>query len=93
MEKAPAKRKEVSFSVFSPPKIELNLGSEVKEKHLRILHVDDDVCYLEVSKEILLLEGSFEVDTAESVEEACRKMESTSYDAIVSDYEMPGKAG
>jgi PAS domain S-box-containing protein len=93
MEKAPAKRKEVFSPVFSPPQIELGLGSEIKERHLRILHVDDDVCYLEVSKEILSLEGSFEVDTAESVEEAYRKMESTSYDAIVSDYEMHGKNG
>ncbi len=93
MEKALAERKEASSLVYSPPQIELNLGSEVKEKHLRILHVDDNSSFLEVSKEILSLESNFEVDTAESAEEAYRKMNSTSYDAIVSDYQMPNKNG
>ena len=92
MEKAPAKHKEISPSVIPLPQIELNLG-EVKQKRLHILYVDDDASFLEVSKQILSLESSFEVDTAESVEEACTKMESASYDAIVSDYEMPIKNG
>ena len=92
MEKAPAKQKEISPSVIPLPQIELNLG-EVKQKRLHILHVDDDASFLEVSKQILSLESSFEVDTAESVEEAYTKMESASYDAIVSDYEMPIKNG
>ncbi|MGD0645334.1 MAG: PAS domain S-box protein, partial [Candidatus Bathyarchaeia archaeon] len=93
MEEASTKRKEVSSSVIQSPQIELNLASETKEKHLRILHVDDDTSFSEVSKQILSLESNFEVDTAESVEEAYKKMKTTSYDAIVSDYEMPIKNG
>jgi PAS domain S-box-containing protein len=93
MEKSQAKQKEVSSSVSLLPQIEFNLGAEVKEKRLHILHVDDDAAFLKVSKEILSLESNFEVDTAESAEEAYRKMNSTSYDAIVSDYQMPNKNG
>ena len=93
MEKSQAKQKEVSSSVSLLPQIEFNLGAEVKEKRLHILHVDDDAAFLKVSKEILSLESNFEVDTAESAEEAYRKMNSTSYDAIISDYQMPDKNG
>ena len=60
---------------------------------LRILLVDDDPCILGVSKEILEVEANFEVDTALSVDEAFKKMEEQSYDAVVSDYEMPQKNG
>jgi PAS domain S-box-containing protein len=93
MERSRAKQKEASSSVSLLPQIEFVLGTEVKEKRLHILHVDDDASFLEVSKEILSLESNFEVDTAESVEEAYRKIKSTSYDAIVSDYQMPNKNG
>jgi len=93
MEKAQAKEKQVSPSVSLLPKVEFDLGTELKEKRLHILHVDDDASFLEVSKEILSSESNFEVDTAESAEEAGRKMNSTSYDAIVSDYQMPNKNG
>ncbi len=93
MEKSHAKKAEVSTSTSLIPHVELDLIPEVKEKRLRLLHVDDDVSYLEVSKNILSLLGNFEVDTAKSAEEAYRKMNSNSYDAIVSDYEMPNKNG
>ncbi len=64
-----------------------------KKDCLRILHVDDDVCLLEVSKQILSTENNFEVDGALSVDEAFKKMEKGAYDAVVSDYEMPMKNG
>ncbi len=60
---------------------------------LRILHVNDDPCILEASKSILEMKGNFEVDTALSVDEAFRKMEQQTYDAVISDYEMPQKNG
>ncbi len=60
---------------------------------LRILHVDDDPGILEVSKSILELESNFEVDTASSVDEAFKKLEKRTYDAVISDYEMPQKNG
>jgi PAS domain S-box-containing protein len=93
MKKAQGKQKEASSSVSLLPQIGFSLGTEVKEKRLHILHVDDDASFLEVSKEILSLENNFEIDTAESAEEAYRKMSYTSYDAIVSDYQMPKKNG
>ena len=64
-----------------------------KKDSLHILHVDDDVCFLEVSKQILSMESNFEIDTALSVDEAFQKMEKQTFDAIVSDFEMPLKNG
>ena len=64
-----------------------------KKNLVRVLHVDDDLCFLEVSKQILLMERGFEVDNALSVDEAFKKMQSQVFDAIVSDYEMPQKNG
>jgi PAS domain S-box-containing protein len=64
-----------------------------KKDTLHILHVDDDVCLLEVSKQILLMENNFEIENVSSVDEAFQKMEQQTYDAIVSDYEMPQKNG
>jgi signal transduction histidine kinase len=60
---------------------------------IRVLHVDDDPFILEVSKQILEYEGNFQVETAFSVDQALKKMSSQSFDAIVSDYEMPQKTG
>jgi PAS domain S-box-containing protein len=60
---------------------------------LRILHVDDDIVFLEVSKQILEMEGKFEIANATSAEEAFQKLGKQAYDAIVSDYEMPSKDG
>ena len=57
------------------------------------MHVDDDLCLLEVSKQILSIENNFEIDNVISVDEAFKKMEKESYDAVVSDYEMPQKNG
>jgi PAS domain S-box-containing protein len=60
---------------------------------MKILHVDDDPSFLKVAKQILELQGQFEVETACSVEEAVEKMKEASYDAVVADYQMPGKDG
>ena len=72
--------------------IEISLNTKTTSK-IRILHVDDDSCFLEVSKSILELEGNFEVDGALSVDEAVKKLEEQSYDAVISDYELPQKNG
>ena len=39
------------------------------------------------------MENNFEIDNVTSVDEAFKKMEEQSYDAVVSDYEMPQKNG
>jgi DNA-binding NarL/FixJ family response regulator len=75
------------------PYVTIDLASSDNKKCLRILHVDDDPCFLETSKQILSMENNFKIDTATSVDEALQKMEKHAYDAVVSDYEMPLKNG
>jgi len=60
---------------------------------IRVLHVDDELGLLKVAKQCLELQGPFHVDTAGSVEEALNKLKEKEYDAVVSDYLMPGKDG
>jgi PAS domain S-box-containing protein len=71
---------------------EIVVGSDEK-KLIRVLHVDDELGLLKVAKRCLELQGPFQVDTAGSVEEARAKLEKERYDAVVSDYQMPGKDG
>ncbi|MGA9387753.1 MAG: PAS domain S-box protein, partial [Candidatus Bathyarchaeia archaeon] len=63
------------------------------EEKIRVLHVDDEPALLKVAKQCLEMQGPFRVDTASSVEEALVKLEKERYDAVVSDYQMPGKDG
>jgi PAS domain S-box-containing protein len=71
---------------------EIVVGSDEK-KLIRVLHVDDELGLLNVTKQCLELQGPFQVDTAGSVEEALNKLKEKEYDAVVSDYQMPGKDG
>ncbi|MCJ7423866.1 response regulator, partial [Candidatus Bathyarchaeota archaeon] len=71
---------------------EIVIGSTEK-KLIRVLHVDDELGLLKVAKQCLELQGPFHVDTACSVEEALNKLKEQEYDAVVSDYQMPGKDG
>ena len=56
---------------------------------IRVLHVDDDSSFVNVSKSILECEGPFSVEIAYSVDEALLKLKTEQYDVIISDYEMP----
>ena len=69
------------------------MAASNKKNVVRVLHVDDDLCLLEVSKQILSFENNFDIDNVTSVDEAIKKMEKEFYDAVVSDYEMPQKNG
>ena len=60
---------------------------------IRVLHVDDDDCFLEVSQDILMNKGSFVIDHASCVDKAFGKLAVVRYDVVVSDYEMPQKNG
>ncbi len=64
-----------------------------KRNVIRVLHVDDDLSTLEISKQILLDIGSFEIDNACNVADAFKKLATGQYDIVVSDYEMPQKDG
>jgi PAS domain S-box-containing protein len=71
---------------------EIVVDSTEKSK-ICVLHVDDEPALLRVTKQCLELEGMFQVDSVSSVEEALAKLEKERYDAVVSDYQMPGKDG
>lgn len=60
---------------------------------IRVLRVGVDSALLNVFKQIMELDQIFEVDLAFSVEEAFSKLANKTYDAIVSEYEMPQKDG
>jgi len=71
------------------PKIVVSLN----ERPIRVLHVDDEPGFLKIAKQCLEMQGQFQVDTASCVEEAFEKLKKEQYDAIISDYQMPGMDG
>ena len=60
---------------------------------IHVMYVDDEKSLLDVGKAFLEMTGELNVDTAASVQEAEIAMSKTHYDAIVSDYQMPGVSG
>jgi PAS domain S-box-containing protein len=58
-----------------------------------VLCVDDEPAFLDIVKLFLERTGIFTVDTADSAFTALEKLRKKSYDAIVSDYQMPGMDG
>lgn len=60
---------------------------------ITVLYVDDEETLLEIGKTYLELSGEISVDTALSADEGLQKIRKMAYDAIVSDYQMPGMDG
>lgn len=60
---------------------------------MKILLVDDNPFFLEVSKMYLEVFHDILSDAVESPLDALQKLENESYDAVVSDYEMPSMNG
>lgn len=58
----------------------------------KILYVDDEPLLLTLVRKFMEKKG-FLVDTAESAVSALELMEADSYDAVISDYQMPGMSG
>jgi len=58
-----------------------------------VLYVDDDPWLLEIGKMFLEKNSTFTVDTALSAQDALDRLATTQYNAIVSDYQMPGIDG
>ena len=60
---------------------------------ISVLYVDDEPPLLEIAKIFLEAEGEFAVDTLTSAQTALALLETTHYDAIISDYQMAEKDG
>ncbi|MEN6396403.1 MAG: PAS domain S-box protein [Methanoregula sp.] len=58
-----------------------------------ILYVDDEPGLLEICRIFLERSGQFSVDTITSAHKALSLLDTKSYDAIISDYQMPGMNG
>ncbi len=58
-----------------------------------VLYVDDEPDLLDIAKLFLERTGFFQIDTCTSVSEAQEKLALHTYDAIISDYQMPGMDG
>jgi len=56
---------------------------------MKVLIVDDDPSFLEISKTFLEVFHNIPSDTVGSAREALKMLEKDSYDVIVSDYDMP----
>ncbi|AKB12138.1 MAG: response regulator [Methanosarcina thermophila] len=56
---------------------------------MKVLLVDDDPLFLELSKTFLELFHNIKSDTVNSAQEALERLENESYDVVVSDYDMP----
>jgi len=60
---------------------------------MKVLLVDDDPLFLELSKTFLEVFHDITSDTVDSAREAIQKLEKDSYDVVVSDYDMPSMDG
>jgi len=56
---------------------------------MKVLLIDDNPLFLELSKNFLELFYNITSDTADSAGEALQKLEIDSYDVLISDYVMP----
>lgn len=60
---------------------------------ISVLYVDDDPALLDIGKIFLERIGNFSVETCTSAPEALERLEQTSYNAVLSDYDMPEMNG
>ena len=66
---------------------------QVSDTPISVLYVDDEPALLEIGKIYLEREDGINVTTVENPERAIRLLAGGSFDAIVSDYQMPGMDG
>lgn len=56
---------------------------------MKVLLVDDDPLFLELSKTFLEVFHDIASDTVDSAMEALHRLDNDSYDVVISDYDMP----
>jgi len=71
----------------------MNHADRISSDNLNILLVDDEEIVLNATREYLTRYYSFQVDIAESVEQALDKISAGTYDVIIADYEMEKMSG
>ena len=71
----------------------IEMGSQSYKNQISLLYVDDEQDLLDLGKNFLERSGEFHVDIKISAQEALKSIQIFSYDAIVSDYQMPGMNG
>ena len=70
------------------------MGEEQEQKGIKILHVDDEPNFLELTKAILEMKNeNFSIDTATSAEEGIELLKRGKYDVVIADYKMPEMDG
>jgi PAS domain S-box-containing protein len=78
------------YATESSGKVLVALG---EKRLLRVLLVDDERSLLRKAQRHLEMQGSFQVDTASSVEEALKMLKKQTYDAVISEYQLPSRDG
>ena len=69
-------------------------ATEVSARPIRVLHVDDDPAFLELAGEMLQrTDEPLDVTTETDPRAALERLASSSFDCVVSDYEMPQMDG
>jgi len=65
----------------------------MSDDRLKVIYVDDEVPLLQLGKIFLEKSGTIRLDTVSSAKEAFKMIPAGNYDAIISDYQMPGMDG
>ncbi|MHC9542177.1 MAG: response regulator [Vulcanimicrobiota bacterium] len=60
-------------------------------KKIKVLHIDDDPTFLEIFK--TMLRSDFDITSRDSAIDMLAALEEEKPDALVLDYEMPGRNG
>ena len=60
---------------------------------IRVLHVDDDPEFLDLTRAYLEREEAFTVLTGENAEQGLERLDGAAVDCVVTDYQMPGADG
>jgi len=63
-------------------------------RDLRVLHIDDEVSHLDLSKAFLeMVDEDMAIESVASSKEALKLLKSETYDCVVSDFQMPDLDG